>query len=114
MGKLGKSLFWICITSVLSFLLVNVAVDFSNFSDEDDTRNILYCGAEQFTLNIQCDKNSDCISYEIARWSNRDDEWDFIEGIGDINENFNKLLNSCTYCSDNKCLSSVAIKNVNY
>ena len=112
--KLAKYLFWGCMIFVFLFLLINISVDSNDFSNDDDTFNILYCGYAEVNLSVSCEKTSDCIDYESAKWSNKGNEWDIVEGSGNLNENFNRMLNKCVYCSNNRCFSSVVIRNTNY
>jgi len=113
--KISTFLFWGLIIAVSLFLLVNLSIDSGEFFEDDKTSNMLYCGYEKFDSSVSCNETSDCIDFEVEEWNvKKRKEWDIVEGSGNLNENFNRMLNKCVYCSNNRCFSSVAIRNTNY
>jgi len=113
--EFSKFLFWGFIAIVSLFLLVNLSVDSNEFFEDDKTSNMLYCGYEKFDLSVSCNETSDCIDFEVEEWNvKKRKEWDIVDGSGNLSDNFNKMFNECIYCSDNKCLSGITIRRVNY
>ena len=113
--EFSKFLFWGLIIAVSLFLLVNLSVDSNEFFEDDKTSNMLYCGYEKFDSSVSCNETSDCIDFEVEEWNvKKRKEWDIVDGNWDVEENFNKLLISCVYCSDNMCISGIDIREVNH